>query len=121
MARVALLAGVVIVCLTFEARADTPPSTTVLLIAAETSLMVDMLQTSSAIHAGLRESNPLLGPHPSDTKLLAYFSGCMLATAGITYLLPDDLRVFAPVLVLALEVPQIAQNATVRWGFRVPF
>jgi hypothetical protein len=80
-----------------------------------------MLQTSSAIHAGLQESNPILGPRPSDGKLLAYFGGCMFVTAAATLLLPDSIRTFAPSIVLMVEIPQIAQNASVRWGLRLPF
>ncbi len=131
MGRNVLLAALLTASLAPAARADStaapqpPPQgftmTDGMFVAAEVSLALDMLQTSSAVHAGLQEKNPLLGPRPSDGKLLAYFGSCMLATAAGTYLLPDSLRPFAPVLVLMLEIPQIAQNASVRWGLRLPF
>src|SRR5947209_1853932 len=88
------------------ARAEPTPEGTVMLGLAELSLAVDYLQTTSAMHAGLREKNPLLGPHPSDTRTLAYFSGCMLATAGATYLLPEKWSAWAPALVLLVQIPQ---------------
>ncbi len=121
MTKTALFAALLTVCLVREARADDPSLRTGMFVLAETSLAVDMLQTASAIHAGFRENNVLLGSHPSNATMLAYFGSCMLATAAGTYLLPDGLRVFVPALVLMLEVPQIAQNASVRVGFSMPF
>ena len=121
MSKAALSTALFLVCFAGAARAESDGLPVGMLVVAETSLAIDMLQTASAVHAGLLESNPILGPHPSDGKLLAYFGGCMLGTAAATLLVPEEWRGFAPAIVLLLEVPQIAHNATVRWGFRVPF
>ncbi|HWE23363.1 MAG TPA: hypothetical protein VG496_05425 [Myxococcales bacterium] len=121
MAKVAVVAVLFVVGFSRQAKAELSTFELGLFVAAETSLTVDMLQTTSAMHAGLRESNPLLGQHPSDGKIAAYFGGCMLATAAATYLLPDGMQGLPSVLVLMVQVPQIVSNGGVRWGFRLPF
>lgn len=121
MSKAALFVAVAVAGWAGTVRAESNALPTGMLVVAETSLALDMLQTASAVRAGMVEKNPILGPHPSDAKLLVYFGGCMLGTAAATYLLPESWRALAPAVVLMLEVPQIAQNAGVRWGLRVPF
>jgi len=44
-----------------------------------TSLLVDMAQTLDIKnHEGLYETNPILGKHPSDKKVVSYFLTCIL-------------------------------------------
>jgi hypothetical protein len=112
------------------ARAERLPPTwyeTSLLVAAEASLAADMLQTLDIKrhptygpeYSGptvwpepynLHEINPVLGPHPSDATIVAYFAGSGLLTAGAWYVLPARWRFIVPVAVLAVEVPMIGHN-----------
>lgn len=96
-----------------------------LLVAAEAALAVDMLQTldiknhpwrswyyqGTVLLQETRESNPLLGPHPSDAKVIAYFAGCGTATYLAWRWLPRPWRTLLPVALLAVEVPLLASNA----------
>src|SRR5436305_1073616 len=41
-------------------------------------------------------------------------AGTMAATAALWYVLPSKVRYLVPVLVLALEVPQVARNANLQ-------
>jgi hypothetical protein len=99
---------------------------TSLLVAAETSLAIDMMQTLDIRHhptygpeyAGpttppynLHEINPILGAHPSDAKIVVYFAATSLLTAGSYYALPPRWRPLVPLAVLILEIPMIAHNA----------
>lgn len=81
------------------------------LVAAETSLAMDALQTLDIKnHAAFSEANPILGSSPSDSAVVAYFAGTMAVTAVVWYLLPSTWRTILPVTVLAVEIPQIAHN-----------
>src|SRR4051812_21600585 len=70
------------------------------LLAAETSLVMDALQTLDIKnHAAFIEKNPILGMAPSDGAVVAYFAGTMVATAALWYVLPSKVRYLVPVLV----------------------
>lgn len=71
----------------------------------------DMVQTDWALEHGYRETNPLLGDHPSDNKLMAYTAG----TLGATYLFADRFktsedRVIAILLATAPCVYAVVHN-----------
>lgn len=56
--------------------------------AFDLALAADMLTTLDIRHhSGMYETNPVLGRHPSDAKVLAYFSAC----AGIHYVITDQM------------------------------
>lgn len=94
----------------------------IVLLAAETALVMDGLQTLDIKHHPRRqEMNPILGPHPSDGAIVGYFVGSMLLAAGTWYMLPHRLRVLVPVVVLAIEVPQISSNMQVGASMAVRF
>jgi hypothetical protein len=54
-------------------------------LAAASADMATTLDISK--HPGLYETNPILGAHPSNRKVLAYFAATDLAHAGITCLM----------------------------------
>src|SRR6266851_1614507 len=105
------------------ARAEWQPPTTAettLLIAAQTSSVLDMLQTLDIKrHPGSYEMNPILGSHPSDARVLTYFATSAVIKTAAWYALPRGWRNIVPVLNLAVEIPLIAHNANV--GLEIRF
>jgi hypothetical protein len=95
-----------------------------LLVAAEMSLFADMLQTLDIKrhrigypqHSGqvyfepMEETNPILGSHPSDLKIIAYFASAGVLTAAAWRVIPSKWRMLVPVVVLALQIPQVERN-----------
>lgn len=91
-----------------------------LLVAAESSLAVDMLQTLDIKrHPGHFETNPILGRHPSDPAVIGYFAACGAATYLAWRELPRPWRLLLPLAVIAVQVPQVSRNA--RAGIVVRF
>ncbi len=106
------------------ARAEWQPPTmaeTTLLIAAQTSSVLDMLQTLDIKRhpEQLYEINPLLGEHPSDARVLTYFAASAVIKTAAWYALPRGWRNIVPLLNLAVEIPLIAHNANV--GLQIRF
>jgi len=116
-----LLIGLLIGGFSTPARADAETTATVALLAAsELSLGIDMLQTLNIRwHPASWETNPILGRHPSDVAVINYFDVAMVGTALVTYALPKNWRMLAPILVLAVQVPMIARNAS--YGLQIRF
>lgn len=113
-----MLALLIVVGLARPARAEPKALTAGLLIAAEVSLAVDMLQTIDVQNRWVRtETNPLLGPHPDTGRIVGYFSAAMVVTAIGTYALPERWRLLVPLAVLAVEVPTIGRNLSIGYGF----
>jgi hypothetical protein len=107
--------------LSLPARAERIVSTA-LLVAAEASLIIDMLQTFDIAHKpGMYEKNPILGLHPSDGAVLVYFAVAMATTYAATQLMPERYKAVPSLFVLALQVPQIGQNFTAGLSLHLPF
>jgi hypothetical protein len=69
---------------------DETPKTPALEWVYQASAAADMLTTLDIKnHPNLQESNPIMGPHPSDGRVLAYFAGYDLLHYGITRILVD--------------------------------
>ncbi len=49
------------------------------------TMSIDMMQTLSP---GTYEANPILGRHPTDSEIVAYFAGMLATRALITWVLP---------------------------------
>jgi hypothetical protein len=86
----------------------------------------DMLTTLDIKnHPNLQELNPLLGAHPSDGKVLAYFAGTGLLHWAITRELVRE-SVPAPIvqtweaLGIGLEVGMVAHNYSIGLRVRLP-
>jgi hypothetical protein len=69
---------------------DETPKTPVLEWAYQGAALADMLTTLDIKnHPGIHETNPLMGPHPSDDRVLGYFAAYDLLHYGITRILVD--------------------------------
>lgn len=76
-----------------------------------TTLMLDAAQTLDIKnHPDLHETNPLLGRHPSDVKVVAYFIGAGFAHNAITKALPSEYRSTWQFGWAALEIGTIIRN-----------
>ncbi|HWP35229.1 MAG TPA: hypothetical protein VNM66_06505 [Thermodesulfobacteriota bacterium] len=91
-----------------------------LFLAAQASLLVDMGQTLDiARHAGLEETNPVLGRRPSDGEVVAYFgAAALLATVAYAHLDGRAANLLSRAI-LAVQLPVIDRNA--RLGLAVRF
>jgi hypothetical protein len=81
----------------------------------QSAAFVDMLTTLDIRHTKLQELNPILGPHPSDAKVVGYFAAAGLLHWAITRELVRE-NVPAPIvqtwegLGIALEVGVVGHN-----------
>lgn len=76
-----------------------------------TTLMLDAAQTLDIKnHPELYETNPLLGRHPSDVKIVSYFIGAGFAHDAITKALPSQYRAAWQFGWAALEIGTIIRN-----------
>jgi hypothetical protein len=83
-----------------------------------TTLLLDASQTLDIKnHPELHESNPLLGRHPSDVKIVAYFIGAGFAHNAITKQLPTEYRAAWQYGWAALEVATIIRNRQLNLRF----
>ncbi len=93
-----------------------------MLAAAETLIVLDVLQTLDLKrHPELvfGELNPLLGPHPSDERILLMGAAGAFFTAGLWYAVPPEGRWVVPSVVMVLETFVIVGNA--RAGLTIRF
>lgn len=82
--------------------------------------LADYGQTGDiANHPGIRELNPLLGPHPSRARIRNYFAATLLAHWAVTYALPAEHRRKWQAATITLEAVVVSRNAylglRVRW------
>lgn len=82
------------------------------------TLLLDAAQTLDIKnHPDLYETNPLLGRHPSDTKIVAYFIGAGFAHNAITKKLPTEYRAAWQYGWAALEIGTIIRNRKLNLRF----
>lgn len=78
---------------------------------AQQSLATDFAQTLLIKnHRDQHESNPILGPHPSDAKVLAYFAAHAALQEAIYRLAPRNVSILTSIGTIAVEVPMIEKN-----------
>lgn len=83
-----------------------------------TTLLLDAAQTLDIKnHPDLYETNPLLGRHPSDVKIVAYFIGAGFAHNAITKKLPTEYRAAWQYGWAALEIATIIRNRQLNLRF----
>src|SRR2546422_165799 len=82
------------------------------------ALWIDASQTREAMRRGYRETNPILGPHPSVGQVNTYTAVAGLAVLGTAAAVGGRVRPW----LLALAVETFAITSTVRQGIaiRVP-
>ncbi len=80
------------------------------------TLGLDWLQTRSPND---EELNPLLGRHPSRTKVDVYFAGSALAHVAIAAVLPRPWRTVWQAAVMGMEIGVVNRNyfAGIKFGF----
>jgi len=104
------------------ARPATPqwrPEHKVLAATAVTMLLLDHFTTVDGIKRGYRESNPLLGPHPSLGRLNTFTALEIMAELGIGALLPDRARTIWFAVLTGMEFGYVWHNFAV--GLHVKF
>jgi len=84
------------------------------------ALWIDASQTREAMRRGYRETNPILGPHPSVGQVNTYTAVAGLAVLGTAAALGGRVRPW--LLAVALAVETFAITSTMRQGIaiRVP-
>jgi|SRR6266571_8981651 len=84
------------------------------------ALWIDASQTREAMRRGYRETNPILGPHPSVGQVNTYTAVAGLAVLGTAAAVGGRVRPW--LLAVALAVETFAITSTVRQGIaiRVP-
>lgn len=77
----------------------------------DATLTLDALQTMDIKnHPELHETNPFLGNHPNDAKVIAYFVGTGVGHYAITKALPTEYRAAWQYGWAALEIATIIRN-----------
>lgn len=87
---------------------------------AVTSLMaIDYMQTMEIARDpdNYHENNPILGNHPSEAEVTAYFLMSYAVTSGISLALPDNLRPWWQYLIIGIEGGATANNFSIGLGF----
>jgi hypothetical protein len=79
---------------------------------AAVGLLVDWAQTRQALHQGWSEGNPVLGPHPSTSRLTAYNLVALPTVVGVGALLPTRWRTLWYTAVTLVETAAITKNAS---------
>jgi hypothetical protein len=83
-----------------------------------TTFALDAAQTLDIKnHPDIYETNPLLGRHPSDLKIGAYFIGAGFAHTAITKALPTEYRAAWQYGWAALEIGTIIRNRRLNLRF----
>lgn len=121
----ALAAIVVCLCASLPARADQHVARDAaeysIFAVSELTYAIDMLQTLDIKnHVGHEESNPLLGKHPADARVVGYFAGCMALNAAVFALLPPKYRSVLPSVIVVYESSAINSNRAHGIGLQMP-
>lgn len=83
-----------------------------------TTLTLDAMQTLDIKnHPDLYETNPLLGRHPSDAKIVAYFVGAGFGHYAVAKALPSEYRAAWQYGWAALEITTIIRNRKLNLRF----
>lgn len=90
-------------------------------IASSALIVADWAQTREiAKHPERwRETNLILGEHPSRGKVNAYFAACLVGNAAIAYALPAPYRRWWQIATVVVEAGYVAHNYHL--GIRVSF
>jgi MFS family permease len=90
--------------------------------AATVAIAADWVTTLDGLHQGFRESNPLLGPHPSATRATVLIGGGLVAMHIAAHLgKSPEWRVFVYGSVLILETVAVLDNRHAGCRFAIRF
>lgn len=118
-----LLLGMLLIASVAHAGDDWTREDTYRQAALTTLLIADWAQTRTFIknpdkYPG-RESNPILGPHPSVGRATSYTALCILGHGAISALLPTNLRAGWQYVWIAIEVDAVLHNRSA--GIKLKF
>ena len=83
------------------------------------ALWIDASQTREAMRRGYRETNPILGPHPSVGQVNTYTAVAGLTVLGAAAVLPPRVRPW--LLGAALAVQAVTIRGSVQQGLPIRF
>jgi hypothetical protein len=87
-------------------------------VVIDTTLFLDYRQTLDIKrHENLRETNKILGSHPSDTKTTAYFLAVGIGNHYLTKALPTELRPVWQYGFIAVQIRTILYNRKANVSF----
>jgi len=88
-------------------------------VAVTSLMMVDYFQTMEIARNPdkYHENNPILGEHPSEAEVTAYFLMSYAVTSGISIMLPDNFRPWWQYLIIGVEGGAVANNFSIGLGF----
>ncbi len=103
-------------------RADRPWSAPHIALASAFSLAlwIDAAQTRAAMARGYRETNPILGPHPSAGQVNTYTALAHLTVLGAAAALPARVRPWLLGAALAVETFTVAGSIREGVAIRLP-
>jgi hypothetical protein len=85
-------------------------------------VLVDWCTTTSGLyHKGFSELNPLLGQHPSRTKLASGAIASIVGHAAVSYALPKPWRNIWQFAFIVVETDAVRHNVSVGAGFSLPW
>lgn len=80
---------------------------------------IDTLQTQHGLRHGFAESNPLLGRHPSRSRVYGMALGAMAGHTLVSMLLPRDWRHAWQGSVIVVEIGFVGNNLCVQGGIHL--
>jgi len=106
---------------TFQAHADWTKQDTITESVFLSTLAVDAMQTIDIKnHPGMYETNPILGRHPSDDQVIAYFITTGYLHYQIAKHLDSKYRKIWQYMWISVEVGVINHNQAMGVGMRIP-
>jgi hypothetical protein len=87
------------------------------LVASTAMLAMDACQTHSAAAEGWSDgrseggnSRVIMGSHPGEGTVVAYFAGVAIANVAVWYLMPERWRSVVPGAIIGIQVPVVIGN-----------
>ena len=74
------------------------------------AVVLDVGTTNQGLKMGCRELNPIVGPHPSEGRVLAFGLSAIVGHAAVSLLLPEPYRRIWQGVTLGLEIGAVGIN-----------
>jgi len=86
-------------------------------------ILADWMTTTNGLYhrRNMSEWNPVLGPHPSRTKLNLFVPAAMLGHAAVSYALPRPWRNVWQCVFIVVEAGAVRGNMVAGAGFSLPW
>jgi len=82
-------------------------------------VLIDVGETRALMDGRHHELNPIVGPHPSESRLVGLAFAGVVTHAGVAYLLPHGWRRGWQAIGIGIEVAAVGHNATL--GLRLSY